>query len=59
MEQYLDKVKSLSYITNAEIIDNNIIAYSEIEQKQQAERNIICDVYDAEFTKHINLIIVK
>ena len=59
MEQYLDKVKSLSYISNAEIIDNNIIAYSEIEQKQQAEWNIICDVYDSEYTKHINLIIVK
>ena len=59
MKDYLDKVKSLSYISNAEIIDNNIIAYSEIEQKQQIEWNIICDIYDAEFTKYINLIIVK
>ena len=59
MKDYLDKVKSLSYISNAEIIDNNIIAYSEIEQKHQVEWNIICDIYDAEFTKYINLIIVR
>ena len=59
MKEYLDKVKSLSYISNAEIIDNNIIAYSEIEQKQQVEWNVVCDIYDAEFTKYIKYIIVK
>ena len=58
-QHYLNKVKSHPNVSNAEIKDNNIIAYSDVKEKQQLGWNIICDVYDASFTKHINQIIVK
>ena len=57
-EHYLNKVKSHPNISNAEIIDNNIIAYSDVKEKQQLEWNIICSIYDSSFTKHINKLIV-
>lgn len=56
-QHYLDII--LSIIPKAEIKGSNIIAYSDVEEKQQLGWELLCAVYDKEFTKHINQIIVK
>lgn len=58
-EHYLTKVNSHPDISKAEIIGSNIIAYSVVKEKQQLEWELICAVYDAEYNKNINQIIVK
>lgn len=61
METYINKIKSLYPNYNVSVEDNNIIITLQslpLEHLQLAW-NILCNIYDANFTKHVNNIIIK
>lgn len=56
---YIDVLKSIKYITKYEIVDGNIIAFSDIKEIHQLEWIILCSLYDENFNKNFKKIIVK
>ena len=61
METYINKIKSLYPNYNVSVEDNNIIITLQslpLEHLQLAW-NILCSIYNVNFTKHVNNIIIK
>lgn len=61
METYINKIKSLYPNYNISTEDNNIIISPLISPKEHLQLAwfILCNIYDADFTKHVNNIIIK
>lgn len=61
METYINKVKSLHPDYNVSIENNNIIITPPVIpiEHLQLAWNILCNIYDADFTKHVNNIIIR
>lgn len=61
METYINKIKSLYPNYNISVENTNIIITPPIipEEHLQLAWLILCNIYDADFTKHVNNIIIK
>lgn len=61
METYINKIKSLYPNYSISIDNNNIIITPPIIPKEhlQLAWHILCNIYDADFTKHVNNIIIR
>lgn len=57
-QHYIDIFLSNKSIKKVEAKGKDIIIYSDVEEKEQLGWQLVCAVYDKEFTKYINNIIV-
>lgn len=59
MKKYIEKVKKISHVSQVETQDKNLIITSNLkDSKLQISWNILQEVYDKDFTKQVNQIIV-
>lgn len=55
-ENYLNKAKLSPNSKSAILVNSDIVVKSKHPEKQQVAWELLCNIYDSEFTKHINLI---
>ena len=59
MKKYIEKIKKISHVSQVETQDKNLIITSNHkDSKHQISWNILQEVYDKDFTKQVNQIIV-
>ena len=59
MKKYIEKIKKISHVSQVETQDKNLIVTSNLkDSKLQISWNILQEVYDQDFTKQVNQIIV-
>ncbi len=59
MKKYIEKIKKISHVSQVETQDKNLIVTSNLkDSKLQISWNILQEVYDKDFTKQVNQIIV-
>ena len=59
MKKYIEKIKKISHVSQVETQDKNLIITSNLkDSKLQISWNILQEVYDKDFTKQVNQIIV-
>lgn len=59
MKKYIEKIKKISHVSQVETQDKNLIITSNLkDSKLQISWSILQEVYDKDFTKQVNQIIV-